>query len=118
MENWKNIVWAPRYSVSDLGRVKNDQTGQVLKPWKRGRYGHLSVGLRHNGATKSLYVHVLVARAFIGPKEPGPLTRHLDGNPANNRLDNLAYGTSSENQYDSIAHGTHWQTNQRVAKDG
>jgi hypothetical protein len=31
--------------------------------------------------------------------------RHLDGNPANNRLENLAWGTDKENGQDRIRHG-------------
>lgn len=47
----------------------------------------------------------MVAAAFIG--EDDRLVRHLDGDPTNNRADNLAYGTVSENQLDSVDHGTH-----------
>jgi predicted XRE-type DNA-binding protein len=32
--------------------------------------------------------------------------RHLDGNPENNRVDNLCWGTRSENAQDSMKHGT------------
>jgi DNA-binding NarL/FixJ family response regulator len=31
--------------------------------------------------------------------------RHLDGDPANNQLENLAYGSAKENAADCIAHG-------------
>jgi hypothetical protein len=32
--------------------------------------------------------------------------RHLDGDPANNHIDNLCWGTRSQNVYDAIRHGT------------
>jgi hypothetical protein len=32
--------------------------------------------------------------------------RHLDGNPINNRLENLRWGTHKENKADAIKHGT------------
>jgi hypothetical protein len=32
--------------------------------------------------------------------------RHLDGNPANNNLKNLKWGTHAENELDKIEHGT------------
>jgi HNH endonuclease len=45
--------------------------------------------------------------AFVGPPPSGQEIRHLDGNPANDHLYNLAYGTRSQNQKDSVRHGTH-----------
>jgi hypothetical protein len=45
--------------------------------------------------------------AFIGPP---PTTkhevRHLDGNPGNNALSNLCWGTHTENMQDKSLHGT------------
>jgi DNA-binding CsgD family transcriptional regulator len=32
--------------------------------------------------------------------------RHLDGNPANNHISNLGWGTNSENTQDRLEHGT------------
>lgn len=52
-------------------------------------------------------LHLLVAAAFIGPRPPGKIVRHLDGNRKNPRWGNLAYGTYAENTQDAIAHGTH-----------
>jgi hypothetical protein len=54
-------------------------------------------------------VHSLVILAFVGPRPDGEQVRHLNGNPADNRLTNLAYGTQSQNQQDSLRHGTHAQ---------
>jgi hypothetical protein len=45
--------------------------------------------------------------AFVGLRPKGLETRHLDGDPSNNQLSNLAYGTSSENHLDMVRHGTH-----------
>jgi hypothetical protein len=36
----------------------------------------------------------------------GEHTRHLDGDPSNNRLDNLAWGTAADNGADRVLHGT------------
>lgn len=47
---------------------------------------------------KTYKVHQLVCEAFNGPKPfPGAVVMHLDENAANNRPDNLAWGTQSEN---------------------
>lgn len=53
-------------------------------------------------------VHRLVATAFLGA-EPfhGAVVRHLDGNPANNAVINLAWGSVSENNRDTVRHGRH-----------
>jgi hypothetical protein len=47
-----------------------------------------------------------VLEAFIGPRPENCEVRHLDGDPSNNRLDNLAWGTKAENQADKVRHGT------------
>ncbi len=68
--------------------------------------GYRQTGVRINGTTKTFYVHHLVAKAFHGPCPPGMECRHLDGNPMNNRADNLCWGTPTENTQDQIRHGT------------
>jgi hypothetical protein len=40
-----------------------------------------------------VHIHRLVMWAFVGPQEKGVHVRHLDGDPQNNRLENLAYGS-------------------------
>lgn len=51
-------------------------------------------------------IHQLVTEAFVGPRPTGSEVRHLDGNPANNRASNLAWGTRRENMADARRHGT------------
>ena len=47
---------------------------------------------------KTYKVHRLVCEAFHGPQPDGkPICMHLDENSANNRPDNLAWGTQKEN---------------------
>jgi hypothetical protein len=55
---------------------------------------------------KKEYVHRLILYTFQGL--PGPLQecRHLDGNPSNNRISNLKWGTRKENTNDKRIHGT------------
>lgn len=68
-------------------------------------YTHLRA---NNGRGRVLrrYVHRLVLEAFVGPCPDGLQTRHLDGDPSNNRPTNLAWGTSKENHADRRRHGT------------
>ncbi len=54
---------------------------------------------------KNVYVHKLVLEAFVGPCPPGMQCCHGDGNPANNTLTNLRWGTPKSNQADRDRHG-------------
>ena len=60
-----------------------------------GRYRSISIML--NGKQKHLYVHRLLAEAFI-PNELGkPQVNHIDGDPKNNSIENLEWVTAKEN---------------------
>lgn len=51
-------------------------------------------------------VHQLVLLTFVGPCPDGYETRHKNGKPSDNRLENLQYGTPKQNDDDRTAHGT------------
>ncbi len=68
--------------------------------------GYPNVRVRKNGKLLQRTVHSLVAATFLGPRPKGKEVRHLDGNPMNCRLENLAYGTRFENAADRRRHGT------------
>lgn len=51
-------------------------------------------------------VHRLVAITYITNPSDAPQVRHLDGNPRNNDVSNLAWGTAKENSADRWDHGT------------
>jgi hypothetical protein len=103
--------------VSNLGRVRSlfGRWGLRKEPLIRkgvpDKYGHLYLNLQneHHPREKPLRksIHQLVAGAFIGPRPVGYETRHMDGNPTNNVVSNLAYGTKSDNSMDAVRHGTH-----------
>lgn len=66
----------------------------------RGKY--LTVTLRERRRP----IHHLVLEAFVGPRPAGMEGCHNDGDPTNNRLDNLRWDTSKANQADKTKHGT------------
>lgn len=66
-ENWRAVVgYEGLYEVSDQGRVRSLKFGKtrILKYGKAGA-GYLVVNLCKDGKHKLMYVHRLVAEAFI-----------------------------------------------------
>lgn len=108
-ERWLPVVgYEGLYEVSDLGRVRGlDRMiktfggatklhrGRVLKQRMAERY--LRIGLHCHGEVRWYFVHVLVARAFLGPRPEGHEVCHGPDGALNNRLVNLSYGTPSKN---------------------
>jgi hypothetical protein len=97
-EEWRPV---PGFTAeaSNLGRIKGP-SGEVLKPYAAPS-GHLHVLIRR----KKLRVHHAVLLAFGFARPDGLCCRHLDDDPANNRLDNLRWGTWQENAEDAIRNG-------------
>lgn len=115
-ERWLPVVgFEGRYEVSDQGRVRSlDRTdssgrarrGRMLKQHAIGEYTqHWSVALYRSGRQFRRLVHRLMAEAFLGACPAGQVVRHLDDNPDNNTIGNIAYGTSADNQFDAIRNG-------------
>lgn len=94
---WRKIKEFPTYSVSDEGQVRNDAGVRTLKPIQRCNGSYLKVYLYNNGIQKQMYVHRLVAEAFIPNPENKAEVNHKDGNKQNNAVSNLEWCTSSEN---------------------
>lgn len=120
MENWLPVVgYEGQYEVSNLGRVKSlkRQNPRILRSFPAHR-GHQCVSL-WNDKLKTAFVHRLVLEAFVGPcPGEGFMCRHLNGNPADNRVENLAWGTALENAQDVIRHGTNWQKRKSACPSG
>ena len=95
----------PNYMVTSDGKVRSRKYNKYLKPYLSGS-GHQRVRLSDHGKSKNYYIHHLVLRAFVGPCPEGMECRHLDGNPQNNNLNNLMWGTCKENRADAMEHGT------------
>jgi hypothetical protein len=108
------------YAVSSSGEAWTCRTpggsgrnrGGIGKEWRKlaplkVSDGYLGLGLYSgSGRAKRARVHRLVLEAFVGPCPEGMECRHLDGDPSNNRLDNLAWGTQSQQHEDRALHGT------------
>lgn len=75
-------------------------------PTRDGYHGHVKVGLSKGNKKYFRKVHRLVLEAFVGPRPEGMECCHYNGDPADNRLENLRWDTSKGNTSDSIRHGT------------
>jgi hypothetical protein len=100
METWKDVPgFEGSYQVSDLGRVRSLR---ILKPTITTGTGYPAVTLT---GQQRFAIHVLAARAFLGPRPQGMHVNHRDSNRANNRWGNLEYVTPSENLRHSYREG-------------
>lgn len=111
-EIWRDIPGFHGYQVSSWGGMRSHRafgcqdadSWYYMSPAVHSA-GYRLVDLIRDGERHGRLVHRLVLEAFIGPSPKGMECRHLDGNPANNRLDNLMWGTRSENAGDRTRHG-------------
>lgn len=79
-----------------------------LRPCEQSS-GHVHVTLRRDGKSHHRQIHRLVLEAFKGPCPDGMEGCHEDGNPRNNEVGNLRWGTHKSNGEDMVRHG---RTNQ------
>lgn len=124
-----NIVKAPRgyrmipgclgYAVNRSGKVISCRIRYpggpfigVTPVWRKLKllrhpqgYVQVHVRLAPGRPAKTLPVHRLVLRAFVGPRPPRHDACHKNGVHDDNRLSNLRWDTRSANMYDRVAHG-------------
>ena len=95
MEEFRKIEGFENYSVSNLGVVRNDKKGRILKQSNNDGYKVLRLNdILHRA-------HILVAKAFIPNPENKECVDHIDTNRANNNVSNLRWATPSENNYNA-----------------
>lgn len=128
-EIWKPVAgFEIRYMVSNLGRVWSIPFAYQRPEWRKGTLQNVCVGgnflrgrirlqndkpvcvlvsLRDNtGKPHTKRVHRIVLESFIGPAPKGTECCHYNGDPTDNRLENLRWDTRKRNQLDSVRHGT------------
>lgn len=107
-EIWKDIAgYEGLYQVSNMGKVKRlpsgkrirkntkNINGKILQSFIVG--GYLRVGLCRNGKKQLIFVHRLVAIAFIPNHDNKPIINHKNGIKTDNRSVNIEWCTYAEN---------------------
>ena len=82
---WKKIEGYSRYSVNEVGDVRNDRTGRILRWGQDKRWGYYNICLYDDsGKKRGRWIHRLVAEAFIPNPDNLPQVNHKDENKLNN----------------------------------
>lgn len=97
LKEWIPLSFDKNYAVNKDGEVANLVSGKLLKGGERNGYMRVYI----NNTAYS--VHRLVFEAFHGycPK----YIDHIDGDRANNKLENLREVTQSENMHNAMRNG-------------
>ena len=112
-EIWKVIKGYNNYSVSSMGRFRNDVTGHISQATpKKGEY--LRVIVRNKYLTKGIHIHILVAMTFIENPENKPQVDHINRNIHQNHVDNLRWATSKEQCNNKVYNGFISQKHRRA----
>ena len=114
-EQFSPIEGYPGYRVSSSGEVQScwvrrgtashlGASWRAMKPYLSR--GYAKVKLSKDGREDAFRIHRLVLLAFVGPAPEGMIGLHNDGNPTNNRLENLRWDSPRANSEDARLHGT------------
>lgn len=105
IEAWAPIPSQPGLLASSEGRIMVEPYTASLPKGGVRVYGGKPTAGQWDGSRfvyarrgyKTQKVHRLVCEAFNGPPQDGQVCMHLDEKSANNRPENLAWGTQKEN---------------------
>ncbi|WP_170790783.1 HNH endonuclease [Ruegeria lacuscaerulensis] len=106
-EMWKSIVGVPGYRVSNTGKICNVKGEPLKLQVKKEGYLTVMIGSRTDRTRKRRLVNRIVCEAFHGPPpSPKHQAAHNNGDPSDNRAENLRWATPAENTRDKYRHGT------------
>ncbi len=114
VEEWRDVVgYEGVYQVSNMGRVKSLKRKNKCRHIKEdfimklsySDQGYSNVLLSLDGKTKHFFVHRLVATAFIPLIAGKNFVNHINGNKADNSVENLEWVTHKENIKHSVKTG-------------
>ncbi len=113
---WAVAPSAPTLLISETGQiVRMASSRRKGKGWqtfpeiqlkaRRIGAGYLAINSKDRGIKRTLYLHRLVAEAFLGKPSDANEVNHKDGNKANNSVSNLEWTTHSKNLQHAISSG-------------
>ena len=94
--SYKSIDGFENYIIYEDGLIYNENNDRFIKERKEPT-GYMRVGLSKDGKKKFLYVHRLIALAFIHNPLNKPCIDHINRIRDDNRIENLRWVTYSEN---------------------
>ena len=107
MKIWRPVVgYEGLYEVSTEGEIRNARSGKIKIYTHDKQKRRPFVGLWRNNKIRIIYPHKAVLETFVGPRPQGMECCHNNGDPFDNRLENLRWDTPRNNQLDRIKHGT------------
>lgn len=110
IEQWRPIAgFETTYEISDQGRLKSLprllRDGRMWKggitSWQRDGKRHW-IALQEDCRIRRRMVYQLVAETFLGPYPKGYCINHKNGDPSDDKLENLEYITYKENTQHAI----------------
>ncbi len=117
-EEWRPVLgYEGLYEVSTEGRVRTLRKGHLMHP-HTDRHGYLLAGLSRDGKQRTTRVHHMVLEAFVGPRPEGLVGCHNNGDPSDNRLENLRWDTQRNNNLDAVRHGRNNEARKENCSNG
>lgn len=98
------LARAPLYEINKAGVIRrkdNKKVSTIYHTVRNYAYCSLIIEKGRGGKKLKAYVHRMMAETFIDNPNNYPFVLHLDDDPANYQLDNLAWGTQKMNMQQS-----------------
>ena len=96
MEEYRTIKDFETYEISNLGNVRNINTGKILNQ-HLNHEGYKRCDLYNNKKRFTKSIHRMIADAFIPNPENKECVDHINGNRQENSLNNLRWASKTEN---------------------
>jgi hypothetical protein len=99
------VSFEERYFLGEDTELYNRRSGKKLKKVKDSDgYVRYSLYFGH-GVKKHRHLHSIVAEKYYGPRPPGMVVNHIDGDKLNNKPENLEYVTPVRNTRHAVEKG-------------